>query len=163
MAAAESSVMSTCDPAGARSHANTRSATRISWSARGRRVPGRTDAATGLRIIDAIVVHPAQDPQEGAFHLLHLLQRQRGFIELAGVDLGAHDVIDRLFDLLGRQILEDAQRRFDRVAVLGIGVATGAGLGPGEDEAAGLWECPAVAFVRLAGPLAASRGAVCSG
>src|SRR6266487_842807 len=103
MAAAESSVMSTCEPAGARSHANTRFATRISWSARGRRVPGRTDAATGLRVVDAIVVHPAQDDHEGGFDLLDLLQRERGFIELAGVHLGAHDVSDRLRDFqIGR-------------------------------------------------------------
>src|SRR3954466_5869598 len=82
IAAAESNVMSTCDPAGARSHPSTRSATRISWSARAgraRRVPGRTDTATGLRIVDAVVVHPAQYDQECRFHLLDLLQCQRGF------------------------------------------------------------------------------------
>src|SRR5438093_9604178 len=95
MAAAVNSVISTCDPAGARSHAITRSATRIRSSARGRRVPVRTDAATGLRVVDAIVIHPAQDPEERGLHLLHLLQRERGFIELARVDLGGHDVVDR--------------------------------------------------------------------
>src|SRR6267143_7306390 len=115
IAVAGSSVISTRDPAGALSHAITRSATRISSSARGRRVPGRTDAATGLRVIDAIVVHPAQDSEERGLDLLHLLQGERGFIELAGVDLGAHDVVDRFLDLLRGQVLEDAQRGFNRV------------------------------------------------
>src|SRR3989442_9104076 len=85
IAAAGNSVISTCDPAGARSHAITRSATRISCSARGGRVPGRTDAATGLRVVDAVVIHPAQDSEERGLHLLDLLERERGFIELAGV------------------------------------------------------------------------------
>src|SRR5467141_5075704 len=115
IAVAGNSVISTCEPAGARSHAITRSATRISSSARGRRVPGRTDAATGLRVIDAIVVHPAQDSEERGLDLLHLLQGERGFIELARVDLGAHDVVDRFLDLLRGQVLEDAQRGFNRV------------------------------------------------
>src|SRR5262245_6209317 len=94
IATADSSVISMCEPEGAPSQANTRCATRISWSARGCRVPARTDAATGLRVIDAIVVHPAQHDQEGGLHLLDLLQGQRGFVELARVDLGVDDVID---------------------------------------------------------------------
>src|SRR5438552_19001748 len=106
MAAADKSVMSTCDALGARSHASTRCAIRINWSARRCRLPGRTDAATGLRIIDAIVIHPAQHPQERRFHLFDLLQRERGLVQLAGVDLRADDVIDRLLDLLRRQVFE---------------------------------------------------------
>src|SRR5712671_8210057 len=116
IAAAESNVMSTCDPAGARSHPSTRSATRISCSARAgraRRVPGRTDTATGLRVVDAIVIHAAQDDQKRGFHLLDVLQGQGGFVELSRIDLRAHDVIDRLFDLLRRQILEDSERGLD--------------------------------------------------
>src|SRR2546422_4956311 len=100
MAAADKSVTSTCDALGACSHASTRCAIRISWSARGCRLPGRTDTATGLRIIDAVVVHPAQHHEERRLHLLDLVQRERSFVELAGIDLGAHDVIDRLLDLL---------------------------------------------------------------
>src|SRR5467141_1925601 len=115
IAAAGNSVISTCDPAGARSHAITRSATRISWSARVRRVPVRTDAATGLRVIDAIVIHAAQDSEERGLHLLDLLEREGGFIELARVHLGAHDMIDRFLNLVRSQVLEDAQGCFDRV------------------------------------------------
>src|SRR5437016_14056528 len=91
MASADKSVMSTCDALGARSHASTRCAIRINWSARGCRLPGRTDAATGLRIIDAIVVHPAQHHEERRLHLLHLLQRERGLVQLAGVDLRSEE------------------------------------------------------------------------
>src|SRR5213594_4429084 len=102
MAAADTSVMSTCDARGARSHASTRFAIRISRSrsaraSRGFWLPRRTDAATGLRIIDAVVIHPGEHHEECRLHLLDLLQRERGFVQLAGVDLGAHDVIDRFF------------------------------------------------------------------
>src|SRR2546423_5154136 len=96
IAAADSRVISTCDPAGARSHASTRCATRISRSARARRMPGRADSATGLRVIDTVVVHAAQHNEKCRLHLLDLLQCQRGFIELAGVDLGPHDMVYRL-------------------------------------------------------------------
>src|SRR6059036_244833 len=111
MAAGDKSVMSTCDRSGARSHASTRCAMRMSCSARAARgfgggLPRRTDAATGLRIVDAIVVHPAQHDQERLLHLLDLLQCERGLIQLAGVDLRAHDVIDRFLDLLWRQVLQ---------------------------------------------------------
>src|SRR3954471_10719204 len=129
ISAAESSVISTWEPAGARSHPRTRWATSISFPAPGtargsardlrrraaRRMPGRTDPATGLRVVDAIVIHPAQHDQECGFDLLDLLECQRGFIELAGVHFRANDVVDRFFDLLWRQILEHAQRRLDRI------------------------------------------------
>src|SRR5262245_48916610 len=94
MATADSSVMSTCECAGARSHASTRCATRSRLVCR-RGLPRRADAATGLRIIDAVVVHPAEHYQECLFHLLDLLQRERCLIELSGADLGPDDVIDR--------------------------------------------------------------------
>src|SRR6267378_418007 len=99
MAAAESSVISSREPAGARSHTRTRRAARISTSTRRSRgfcrgLPGRTDAAGGLRIVDPVVIHPAQDDQEGGFDLLDLPQGQRCLIQLAGIHLRADDMTD---------------------------------------------------------------------
>src|SRR5207237_8417078 len=121
MPAADNSVMSMWDRAGARSQAKTCWATRTSLprpprlTPRGRRLPGRADAATGLRIIDAVVIHTAEHHEECRLHLLDLLQRQRRFVELAGVHLRLHDVIDGFLDFLRCQILEHAQRRLDRI------------------------------------------------
>src|SRR5690348_7170116 len=112
----DSRVISTRERAGARSHANTCRATRASIAlprlvrlARGRLMPGRADAATRLRIIDTVVIHAAENDEERRFHLLDLLERERRLVELTGVELGAHDMIDRLFDFLRRQIFQDAQ------------------------------------------------------
>src|SRR5712664_3901017 len=107
MPAGDNSVMSMWDRAGARSQASTRWATRTSLprlAPRGRRLPRRADAATGLRIVDTVVVHAAEHQEECRLHLLDLLQRQRRFVELAGVHLGLHNVIERFLDLLRRQI-----------------------------------------------------------
>src|SRR5207245_8679997 len=119
--AGDNSVMSMWDRAGARSQTSTCWATRTSLprpprlTPRGRRLPGRADAATGLRIVNAVVIHPAEHQEECRLHLLDLSQRQRRFVELAGIHLGLHDVIDRFLDLLRCQILEYAQRRLDRI------------------------------------------------
>src|SRR5713226_1704848 len=129
MAAASSSVSSTRAPR-APSQAKTRRAARSSLDCG---LPGRRDTATGLRIVDAGVVHARDDPQELLLHLIDLLQRHRRLVQLPGIQLGARDVIDHLGDLRGRQVLEDAQsglhrvgehadRRFGRVG-LGSGIA----------------------------------------
>src|SRR6059036_3578964 len=74
----------------ARSHPSTRRATPARCALRsrlpGRRLPGRRDTATGLRVVDAVVVHPA-DAHELLFHLLDLLQRHGRLVQLAGVEL----------------------------------------------------------------------------
>src|ERR1044071_1906414 len=75
-------------------------------SSLGRGLPRRRDAATGLRIIDAIVIHPGDDadelllhlvdltqghrPGEAGVHLVDLTQGHRRFVELTGVQLVAH-------------------------------------------------------------------------
>src|SRR2546421_7785897 len=41
-------------------------------------------------------------------------QGHRRLVELAGVELGAHDVADHVFNLLRRQVLQHAQRGLDR-------------------------------------------------
>src|SRR5437870_11013048 len=92
MAAASSRVSSTREcGGGAPSQARTRPTTR---SSPGRGLPRRRDAATGLRIIDAVVVHPGDDADELLLDLVDLSQRHRRLIELPGVQLGAHDVVD---------------------------------------------------------------------
>src|SRR5213080_429600 len=111
MAGASSSVSSTRAPR-APSHARTRRAAR---SSQGLRLPGRRDAATGLRIVDAVVIHPGDDAHELPFHLIDLAQRHRRLVQLARVELGAHDVVDHLFDLLRREVLQHAQCGLDRV------------------------------------------------
>src|SRR3989440_13004561 len=121
IAALSSSVSSTRAPS-ARSQASTRRATRARRGSRGakrsglpgRRLPGRRDAATGLRVVDAVVVHPGDDAHELLLHLVDLLQGHRRLVELAGVELGAHDVADHVFNLLRRQVLQHAQRGLDR-------------------------------------------------
>src|SRR5207247_1204339 len=90
----------------ARSQASTRRATRArrvgggggDSGLAGRRLPGRRDAATGLRVVDTVVVHPGDDAHELLLHLLELLQGHRRLVQLAGVELGAHDVVDHFFD-----------------------------------------------------------------
>src|SRR6266704_6601114 len=88
--AGDNSVMSMWDRAGARSQTSPCWATRTSLprlpprprlTPRGRRLPGRADAATGLRIVDAVVIHPAEHQEECRLHLLDLLQRERRFVE----------------------------------------------------------------------------------
>src|SRR4029077_16634535 len=111
MTGAARSVSSTRAPR-APSHARTRRAARSSL---GRGPPGRRDAAHGTRIVDAIVIHPADDAHELAFHLIDLLQRHRRLVQLAGVELGAHDMVDALLDLLRRQVLQHTQGGLDRV------------------------------------------------
>src|SRR5205807_9849193 len=101
MAWASSSVSSTRAPR-APSHARTRRAAR---SSQGLRLPRRGDAATGLRVVDAIVIHPADDAHELPLHLIDLLQRHRRLVQLAGVELGAHDMVHDFLDILPRQTL----------------------------------------------------------
>src|SRR5437899_2994139 len=113
-----SSSVSSTRAAVAPSHASTRRATRARRATRSDplgRLPARRDATTRLRVVDAAVVHPADDAHELLLHLLELLKRHRHVVELAAVELAPHDVVDDLFDLLGRELLEDAQRRLDRV------------------------------------------------
>src|SRR5947209_19000564 len=92
--AGDNSVMSMWDRAGARSQTSTCWATRTSLprpprlTPRGRRLPGRADAATGLRTVDAAVIHAAEHQQECRHHLLALLQRDRRRAELTGVHVG---------------------------------------------------------------------------
>src|ERR1051325_3625792 len=111
MAGASSSVSSTRAPR-ALSHARTR---RTARSSLGGGLPGRRDAATGLRIVDAVVIHPADDAHEFPFHLIDLPQRHRRLVQLAGIELGAHDMVDELFDLLRREVLQYPQGGLDRV------------------------------------------------
>src|SRR5947199_10684320 len=81
IAAPSSRVTSTRAPA-ARSQTSTRRATRArrAWGGAGesglagRRLPGRRDAPTGLRVVDAVVVHPGDDAHKLLLHLLELLQ-----------------------------------------------------------------------------------------
>src|SRR6185503_760172 len=54
----------------------------------GRRLPIRRDATTGFRIVDAVVIHAAQDAHELLLHLLDLLQRHRRIVELTGIHFG---------------------------------------------------------------------------
>src|SRR3989441_8982027 len=91
MAAPPTSVSST-RACGAPSQASTRRATRARRaSSLGRRLPRRRDAATGFRIVDAVVVHPADDADELLLHLLQLLQRHRRLVELPLADFGPYD------------------------------------------------------------------------
>src|SRR5438477_9357336 len=94
MAGASSSV-SSIRALRAPSHARTRRAARSSLR---RGLPGRRDAATGLRIIDAIVVHPADDAHELPLHLIDLLRRPRRIVQLAGVEPDPRDAVYDLFD-----------------------------------------------------------------
>src|SRR6058998_2949357 len=103
IAGAPSSVSSMRTPR-APSQASTRRATRASVCSETRDLRGRlpvfADAATGLGVVDAVVVHPGQDADEFRLHHVDLLQRERRLIELAGAQLGPGDVVDRFFDLL---------------------------------------------------------------
>src|SRR5436189_5764167 len=112
IAAAPSSVSSTRTRR-APSQASTWRATRASDRSEGRGLRGRlpvlADAATGLGVVDAVVVHAGQDADEFRLHHVDLLQRERRLIELAGAELGSYDVIDRFLDLPGCEILEHAQ------------------------------------------------------
>src|SRR6266550_9008795 len=74
-------------------------------SSLGRRLPRRRDATTGLRIVDAVVVHATDDPHEFLLHLVALPQRHGRFVELPSIQLGAHNVVDHLFDSLRGQVL----------------------------------------------------------
>src|SRR6267143_421037 len=125
MPAGDNSVMSMWARAGARSQASTRWATRTSLprlAPRGRRLPGRADAATGLRIVDAVVIHPAEHQEECRLHLL---------------------------DLLRRQILEHAQRRLDRIGDHRDRGFHRPGLGTRIREILGIPCLPAVDLLRL--------------
>src|SRR5947199_10219332 len=129
IAAPPNSVSSTraCE---APSQASTRRATRARRaSSLGRRLPRRRDAATGFRILDAVVVHPGDDADELLLHLLQLLQRHRRLVELPLADLGPYDVVDHFLDLGRREILEHAERRFHRVGQHRDGGLRGARLG----------------------------------
>src|SRR5690242_16546415 len=102
MAAGPTSVRSTRAPR-ARSHTNTRRAASLkARSILGGGLPVRRDAATGLRVIDAVVIHPGDAADEFGLHLVDLLERNRRLVELALAELGADDVTDRFLDLLGR-------------------------------------------------------------
>src|SRR2546422_4275799 len=115
---------------GAPSQASTQRATRARRaSSLGRRLPRRRDAATGFRIVDAVVVHPADDADELLLRLLELLQRHRRIVELPLADLGPHNVVDDFLDLGRREILEHAERRFHRVGQHRDGGLRGARLG----------------------------------
>src|SRR6266542_7148196 len=99
MAAGSRSVSSTrASPPRTPSQASTRRTTRSSL---GGRLPRRRDAATGFRIVDAVVVHPADDADELLLRLLHLPQRHGGVVQLARVQLVADDVVDHFLDLVG--------------------------------------------------------------
>src|SRR5207237_9885337 len=79
MASASSSVSSTrARPRGTPSQARSRPTARSSL---GRRLPRRRDAATGLRIVDAVVVHATDDSYEFLLHLVDLPQRHGRFVE----------------------------------------------------------------------------------
>src|ERR1700694_3177884 len=150
MSTPDSSVMSTRE-SGAPSHAKTRRATRARRSAPRCRLPGRPNAATGLRIVDAVVVHPAENDEECRLHLLDLVQREWRFVELAGADLGAHDVVDRLFYLLRREVVEHPQRRLHGVGDHRDGGFHGAGFGTGVGKVIRVPRLAAVGLLGLVG------------
>src|SRR5258708_13085544 len=101
-----SSTVASCAP----SHASTRRATRERRrSSAGFGLETRRDAATGLGIVDPVVVHAGEDANEFLFHFGDLLQRDGCVVELARVDLGAGDLLDRLLDFRGRQVVADPQ------------------------------------------------------
>src|SRR5256712_12166982 len=129
MAALPSSVSST-RACGAPSQASTRRATRARRaSSLGRRLPRRGDAATGFRVVDAVVVHPADDADELLLHLLQLLQRHRRLVELPLAVFGPYDGVVHFVDLGRREILEHPKRRFHRVGQHRDGGLRGARLG----------------------------------
>src|SRR5438309_3874216 len=119
IAGAPSSVNST-RTSRAPSQASTRRATRSNVRSETRRLRGRlpvlADSATGLGVVDAVVVHAGQDADEFRLHHVDLLQRERRLIELSGAELGSYDVIDRFLDRLGCESLEQAQRVFSLTA-----------------------------------------------
>src|SRR5436190_553037 len=116
IAAAPSSVSSTRTRR-APSQASTWRATRASVRSEGRGLRGRlpvfADAATGLGVVDAVVVHPGQDADELRLHDVDLLQRERSVVQLAGGELGPDDVVDRFLDLLRGEVLQHPQGGLD--------------------------------------------------
>src|SRR5881628_2025977 len=84
MAAASSNVRSTRKRR-APSHAATRRAIRARRSTPLLRMTIRADPATGLRVVDAVVVHPAEHADELGLDLLDLLQRHRCLGQLTRV------------------------------------------------------------------------------
>src|ERR1051325_9857888 len=93
------------------SHRNTRAAIRASVSNSGpRRLPGLRDAATGFRVIDPVVIHPGEGPYEFVAHLIELLQRQGGLVELPRREAAFDDLLDRRLELRGGDRLEHRER-----------------------------------------------------
>src|ERR1041385_3183836 len=85
--AGASSRLSSTVASRAPSHASTRRATRARRrSSAGFGLETRRDAATGLGIIDAVVVHAGEHADEFLLHFRDLLQRDGRVVELAGVD-----------------------------------------------------------------------------
>src|SRR6267154_118914 len=88
--AGASSRLSSTVASRAPSHASTRRATRARRrSSAGFGLEARRDAATGLWIVDPVVVHAGQHAHEFPLHFGDLLQGDGGVVELAGVDLVA--------------------------------------------------------------------------